>query len=87
LEVHFEEFENSSFWKKNAHLLLVFYLHDSEKDLLDYVIKLVDDWKYPEEDLLIIKNDWQIINQKIKEGKAHELSEGDTMYLGACTKG
>mgnify|MGYP001368745967 CR=1 FL=1 len=43
LEVHTEDFESSSFWKKNAHLLLVFYLHDKELDLLDYVIKLVDD--------------------------------------------
>ncbi len=87
LEVHKEEFENSSFWKKNAHLLLIFYLHDKEKNLLDYLIKLVDDWKYPDEDLLIIKRDWETINQKIKDGKAHELSEGDTFYLGACTKG
>ncbi len=87
LKVHNEEFENSTFWKKNAHLLLVFYLHDKEKHLLDYLIKLVDDWKYPAEDLEIIKQDWEKINQKIKEGKAHELSEGDTFYLGACTKG
>lgn len=87
LNVHQEEFENSSFWKKNAHLLLVFYLHDSESDLLDYLIKLVDEWKYPDEDLKIIKKDWEKINQKIKDGKAHELSEGDTFYLGACTKG
>ena len=87
LEVHKEEFENSSFWKKNSHLLLVFYLHDKEKNLLDYIIKLVDDWKYPEEDLAIIRRDWEIINKKIKDGKAHELSEGDTFYLGACTKG
>ena len=27
------------------------------------------------------------INKKIASGKAHELSEGDTFYLGACTKG
>ena len=87
LEVHKENFENSSFWKKNAHLLLVFYLHDKDLDLLDYIIKLVDDWKYPNEDLKIIKHDWETINQKIKDGKAHELSEGDTFYLGACTKG
>jgi len=87
LKVHEENFEDSSFWKKNAHLLLVFYLNDKKKDLLDYLIKLVDDWKYPDEDLLIIKNDWQIINHKIKEGQAHEISEGDTFYLGACTKG
>ncbi|MBL1281335.1 MAG: hypothetical protein COA33_013735 [Fluviicola sp.] len=37
--------------------------------------------------MLIIKQDWETINQKIKNGKAHELSEGDTFYLGACTKG
>ena len=36
---------------------------------------------------IIIKKDWELINQKIKDGKAHELSEGDTFYLGACTKG
>src|SRR5690554_7268790 len=87
LEVYKEEFETSSFWKKNADLLLVFYLHDRDLDLLDYIIKLVDDWKYPKEDLKIIRRDWEFINQKIKEGKAHELSEGDTFYLGACTKG
>ena len=87
LEVHKEDFETSTFWKKNAHLLLVFYLHDRELNLLDYIIKLVDDWKYPNEDLKIIKRDWEFINQKIKDGKAHELSEGDTFYLGACTKG
>lgn len=87
LEVHKENFETSSFWKKNAHLLLVFYLHDRDLDLLDYIIKLVDGWQYPNEDLKIIQQDWEFINQKIKDGKAHELSEGDTFYLGACTKG
>jgi DNA mismatch repair protein MutH len=87
LEVHKEDFETSSFWKKNAHLLLVFYLHDRDLDLLDYIIKLVDSWQYPNDDLKIIKQDWEFINQKIKDGKAHELSEGDTFYLGACTKG
>ena len=87
LEVHKENFEESSFWKKNAHLLLIFYLHNKEKDLLDHLIKLIEDWKYPNQDLIIIKKDWELINEKIKEGKAHELSEGDTFYLGACTKG
>ena len=87
LEVHKEEFEKSSFWKKNAHLLLVFYLHEKDTNLLDYVIKLVDLWEYPEDDLKVIRRDWEYINQKIRKGKAHELSEGDTFYLGACTKG
>lgn len=87
LEVHKETFENSSFWKKNAHLLLVFYLWEKDLKITDYLIKLVDDWQYSNEDLKIIKHDWETINQKIKDGKAHEISEGDTFYLGACTKG
>ena len=87
LQVHKESFETSSFWKKNAHLLLIFYLYDKDLNLLDYLIKLVDNWQYPIEDLKIIKQDWEFINHKIKDGKAHELSEGDTFYLGACTKG
>jgi len=87
LEVHKEEFESSSFWKKNAHLLLIFYLYDKDINLLDYVIKLVDEWKYPKSDLKVIKSDWKKIKNKIKAGQAHEISEGDTFYLGACTKG
>lgn len=87
LEVHKEDFESSSFIKKNSHILFVFYLHERDSDLLDYLIEIVDDWKYPNNDLQIIKRDWEIINRKIREGNAHLLSEGDTFYLGACTKG
>ncbi len=87
LEVVKQDFETSSFWKKNANLLLLFYLHSAGGDVLDYVIKLVEGWSYPSTDLEIIKQDWELIQQKIKNGKAHELSEGDTFYLGACTKG
>ncbi len=34
----------------------------------------------------IIKHDYETIINKIKEGKAHELSESDTLYLGAAPK-
>ena len=47
----------------------------------------MDDWEYPSDDLEVIRQDWEFINRKIKAGRAHELSEGDTFYLGACTKG
>lgn len=80
-------FETSSFWSKNQRLLIMFYLWQKELDRKDYrVIKSLL-FDYPEEDLEIIKQDWQIIVNKIRAGKAHELSEGDTNYLGACTKG
>lgn len=87
LEVVNQDFETSSFWKKNANLLLVCYLHEAGFNIIDYVIKLVDEWNFPNTDLEIIKKDWLLIKQKILDGKAHELSEGDTYYLGACTKG
>jgi DNA mismatch repair protein MutH len=86
-EVVNQDFETSSFWKKNANLLLICYLHQADSHVLDYLIKLVDDWSFPHADLEVIKHDWKIIKQKIADGKAHELSEGDTFYLGACTKG
>lgn len=82
-----QNFENSDFVKKNSSILLIFYLHKSGYDILDYLIKLVDEWSFPLTDLEIIKNDWELITKKIADGKAHELSEGDTFYLGACTKG
>jgi len=87
IEVVNQEFENSDFWKKNANILLIFYLHQAGYDILDYLIKLVDEWDFPRTDLEIIKKDWELIKKKIAGGKAHELSEGDTFYLGACTKG
>ncbi len=82
-----QKFDDDFLTGKNAHLLLVFYLYQKNINQLSSIIKLVGDWKYPNEDLEIIKKDWELIKQKIVDGKAHELSEGDTFYLGACTKG
>jgi DNA mismatch repair protein MutH len=87
IEVVNQQFEESDFWKKNANILLIFYLYQAGYGILDYFIKLVDEWNFLNTDLEIIRKDWEIIKQKIVDGKAHELSEGDTFYLGACTKG
>ena len=38
-------------------------------------------------DIETIRRDWEFIRQKINNNRAHELSEGDTFYLGACRKG
>lgn len=80
-------FETSSFWRKNALLLLLFYIHEPSKIDVELVFRICRLWDYPEADLKIIKDDWLKIITKIRQGKAHLLSEGDTMYLAACTKG
>jgi DNA mismatch repair protein MutH len=80
-------FETSSFWKKNKLILLVFYLFEEELDRHEFRIIHAQLFEFPEKDLEIIKQDWETIVNKIKAGKAHELSERDTLYLSACTKG
>jgi len=82
-----EDFLISHVYEKCALMLLIYYLYEPNKDRLDYVINYIKLFQFPEEDLEIIKNDYKIIIDKIKKGKAEEISEGDTNYLGACTKG
>ncbi len=82
-----QTFKSSTFLKKNASILMIFYLHENGVDVIDLTVKLVDEWCFPKTDLDIIKKDWEIIYEKVMDGQAHELSEGDTFYLGACTKG
>ena len=82
------EFETSHLWNKCKLILLIYYLRDrSLKDNMDYRIDFARLFTPPKKDLEIIINDYKVIVEKIAAGKAHELSESDTMYLGACTKG
>lgn len=82
-----KSFEESHFYLKCQLMLLMFYLHQANCNNLDLEFIFSVLWKLPEKDLLIIRHDYEVIIEKIKQGKAHELSEGDTMYLGACRKG
>lgn len=84
-EFAIEKIEESSFWHK-CQLLILFYLHKAVKSCLDLTFLIVRYWHIPEEDLHIIKEDWIIIHEMIKNKKAHELSESRTLYLVASTK-
>lgn len=81
------DFINSSFWKKNQYILMMFYLYDYALEIYDYLFLEPFLHEFSLKDLQIIKNDWEIIHNKILAGEAHNISEADTMYLGACTKG
>ena len=80
-------FESSHFFLKCRLMLLLFYLHIDGKSAFDLEFLYSVLWRLPEKDLLIIRHDYEIIREKIREGRAHEISEGDTEYLGACRKG
>ena len=80
-------FDNSAFWQKNKNLLIVFYLYKDDLDKKEFPIVKSVLHEFDPADLEIIKQDWQTIINKIKQGEAHNISESDTMYLAACTKG
>lgn len=81
-------FKTSSFYKKNRRLLIWFYLyslgvHPSQFEITDYyLLEFENSLQYK-----VIERDWTIIHKKIASGKAHEISESDTEFLAACTKG
>lgn len=85
------EFKNASFLQK-ANLTELLYYQYTDKGIYPdfeivnaYLFNILDELS--EEDLLIIESDWNVIIDKIKEGRAEELSDKLTKYLGATTKG
>ena len=87
MEEYDKTFMTSAFWHKCNTMLLMSYEHLTDKPKGDYHIDAAVLFSFPEEDLIIIEHDWQVIMEKVRSGRAHEISEGDTMYLAACTKG
>ncbi len=80
-------FRESHVYLKCACMLILMYLHQSGIPVqhLKFLYSVL--WEIPEKDLLIMEQDYNKIINRIRSGKAHELSEGDTTYLGACRKG
>lgn len=78
----------SHLWDKMQKILLVYYFRSKEvTDKLEHRIDYTTIFTPDPNDLEIIKADYKKIVEKIAAGKAHELTESDTLYLGACTKG
>lgn len=80
-----ETFENSHVLGKCKKMLIIWYEYDSKKEAKDFIITHYQLYDMTQDEK-IFKNDFEIIKGKVLNGKAHELSEGDTSYLGACTK-
>ena len=87
MEEYKNDFFSSHFWYKNNKIQIIWYLYEQGINKKDLKITHEKLFTFPEEDLKIVIEDWNAIIEKIKDGKAHEISEADTMYLGACTKG
>ena len=89
MQVVSETFETSHLVEKAEDILLISYLWEPDKDPLDYRVEIVDTVNIndlPAEDLAQIKEDWELVVDKVRDGRAHEISGSDTLYLEACTK-
>lgn len=83
-----EKFDFSKLLFKNRKILIIWYEYEKDKNPADFIIQDFQLYDMNEHgDITIIKNDFEIIKQKVIGGEAHELSEGLTSYLGACPKG
>ncbi len=87
MEEHRKTFQTSAFWHKCQTMLLMSYEHREGVPKGDFTIDEAVLFSFLEEDLAIIEKDWETIMEKVRSGQAHLLSEGDTYYLAACTKG
>ena len=87
MEEYERTFKTSAFWHKCNTMLLMSYEHLADRPKGEFMIDEAVLFSFPEEDLIIIEHDWEMIMEKVRNGLAHEISEGDTMYLAACTKG
>lgn len=87
-EIVTENWDESTFLSKCQLMLILFYLYEKKRPVIDR--RFVLDpllFRASERDMSVIRRDWDFIREKVILGKAHELSEGDTTYLGACRKG
>lgn len=75
-----EEFEDSRFWHKLAHLLLVYYLYASDKTVLaaeyaNFLVKGYQFLEFSEDDKKILEQDWLIVRNFIRS-----LNKNEALY-------
>lgn len=84
------DFYDSHLYSKIKKMVLMLYEYEDRISYRDFIFThnfLYEFEMISEKDKMIILKDWQKIINKIRNGEAHNLSEGDTMYLGAAPKG
>ena len=86
-EENLDDFYQTHLWHKCQNILLLFYKYQKTRDILNNITDKFFLFDWPEEDMPTILEDYKRITQKVLEGRAHELSESDGMYLSTCRKG
>ena len=67
--------------------LLVFHVYKKGEDPRNYKVSNVNIVQYTNSEIAQIRDDWNLVKNKVANGKAHEISGGDTLFLEAATTG
>ena len=68
-------------------ILFVFFEHIDGQPKSSLPIRRVLFWEPDELTTALIHADWERVFAKVRQGRAHELSESDGSLMGPCTKG
>lgn len=77
----------SPLWSKLEKILLLLFIYQADKNRMDDLCGWANIINFPEEDIAQFAEDWNLIREKVLNGKADEITEGMTLYLGASTAG
>lgn len=80
-----EEFYSSHFWNKLLRLLIVYYLYDSDdrveaKEYANFELKGYEFHQFKEEDVKVLKNDWETVRNFISEIQKDYPSNPESQY-------
>ena len=86
-KVENQKFEDSDMWHKCQQLLIALYEYLDGKTYGEMTLDSGFYHTFTPADIEVIKSDYNLLQNKIKSGKANTISQRDTNYLEACTAG
>lgn len=72
--------------RKKLKILFVFFEHIDEQPKPTFPIREVLLWEPDARTDALLRADWERVFTKVRQGRAHELSESDGAIMGPCTK-
>ena len=72
--------------RKKLKILFVFFEHIDEKPKSMFPIREILLWEPDARTDALLRADWERVFAKVRQGRAHELSESDGSLMGPCTK-
>jgi len=73
--------------RSKLRILFVFFEHIDGADKRTFPIPAVHLWEPDERVEALLRADWNRVFTKVRQGRAHELTESDGSIMGPCTKG